>query len=91
MLALIDKGGTIAVLVIAVLALAWLVRWLLKLLLDGQNQAIAYREALVERRDTQLTQMRDLLTGQQALFDRALDMQQGLLERLSGELRRAPQ
>ncbi len=91
MLTLIDKGGTIAVLVIAVLALAWLVRWLLKLLLDGQNQAIAYREALVERRDTQLTQMRDLLTGQQALFDRALDMQQGLLERLSGELRRAPQ
>jgi len=91
MLALIDKGGTIAVLVIAVLALAWLVRWLLKLLLDGQNQAIAYREALVERRDTQLTQMRDLLTAQQALFDRALDMQQGLLERLSGELRRAPQ
>ncbi len=91
MLALIDKGGTIAVLVIAVLALAWLVRWLLKLLLDGQNQAIAYREALVERRDTKLTQMRDLLTGQQALFDRALDMQQGLLERLSGELRRAPQ
>ena len=91
MLTLIDKGGTIAVLVVGMAALIWLVRWLFKLLLDGQNRAIVYREALVERRDTQITQMRDLLTSQQSLFDRALDMQQGLLDRLSGELRRAPQ
>lgn len=45
---LIDKGGAVAVLVVAVLALAWMVRWLLTLLLASKDATIA---RLIEERD----------------------------------------
>ena len=64
---LLDKGGTVAVLIAVVLALAALVRWLLKQLLERRDSEIAYRDAQIDKLQSQLERQQDL-------FDQALDM-----------------
>lgn len=63
--ALIDKGGVVAILVALVLALVWAARWLLAQVLSGKDAAIGYR-------DSQLLALATQLSRQQDLFDQAL-------------------
>lgn len=64
---LLDKAGTIGLLVAIVLALVALARWLLKVVLEGKDKAIAYRDQLIDKREAQIERQQDL-------FDQALGM-----------------
>ncbi len=61
----VDKGGAVAVLVAIVVALTLALRWLLKLVLEAKDGAVAYR-------DEQVAALRTQITRQQDLFDQAM-------------------
>jgi hypothetical protein len=61
----IDKGGAIAVLVAVVVALSLALRWLLKLVFEAKDGAIAYR-------NEEIVALRAQLNRQQDLFDQAM-------------------
>jgi hypothetical protein len=71
---LIDKGGTVAVLVVALAALAWVSRWLLKIVIETKDQSIAYRDAQIGILQGQTVKQQDQLTRQQDLFDQAMNL-----------------
>jgi hypothetical protein len=71
---LIDKGGTVAVLVVALAALAWVSRWLLKIVIETKDQSIAYRDAQIGILQGQTVKQQDQLTRQLDLFDQAMNL-----------------